>query len=45
MGKSNVSEKIMFESQKKKLGIKRNFYIKLHLKDHLDIHPQLAKVS
>jgi len=34
MGKINASDKIMFKNQKKrKYGSKRNFYIKLHLKD------------
>jgi len=36
--KSNASDKIMFENQKKgKYGNKINFYINLHLKDRLDI--------
>jgi len=35
MGKINASDKIMFKNQekKRKCGNKRNFYIKLHLKD------------
>ena len=35
MSKINASDKIMIENQKKKrkYGNKRNFYIKLHLKD------------
>jgi len=35
MGKINTSDKIMSKNQKKKrkYGNKRNFYIKLHLKD------------
>jgi len=38
MGKINPSDKIMFENQKKeKYGNKINFYIKLHLRDRLDI--------
>jgi len=38
MGKINASDKIMFENQKKiKYGNKRNFYIKIHLKDYSEI--------
>jgi len=38
MGKSNGSDKIMLENQKKrKYGNEINFYTKLHLKDRLDI--------
>jgi len=35
MGKINASDKIMSKNQEKrrKYGYKRNFYIKLHLKD------------
>jgi len=34
MGKINASDKIMFKNQKRrKCGNKRNFYIKLNLKD------------
>jgi len=34
MGKINTSDKIMFKNQRKReYGNKRNFYIKLHLKD------------
>jgi len=39
MGKINASDKIMFEKPEKKIkyGDKRNFYIKFHLKDYLEI--------
>jgi len=38
MSKINVSDKSMFKNKKKrKYGNKRNFYIKFHLKDYLEI--------
>jgi len=36
----------MFENQKKiKYGNKRNFYMKFHLKDYLEIEFTIAKAS
>jgi len=36
-GKFNESDKIMFTSKARKYGNKRNFYIKLRLKDYVEI--------
>jgi len=47
MGKINASDKIMFENLKqwRKYRNKRNVYINIHLKDHLDMNLQLASLS
>jgi len=44
MDKINASDKIMSKKQEKrrKYGNKRNFYIKLHLKDFLEWNSRLS---